>query len=236
MYVHYGYTAMGGLGFYVIDISDPGNMKTVSHLAFPPSVSGTEGDNINVSQVERTGMMFFSGYPMGEDCYEPYKDIYVIDVRDAENPKVVNKFPRPTPPVEAPYTDYCQRRGNFGPKRSGYHTQPGRWRQGVVAYAFYNAGVQLFDVSDSANPEIVAYYVPGFAPDRIPEYAQGNATYGIFVEYDRNIIWAFTSHGIYALSSPVLGVPVLGVPDKPWPKRYGGMAASRNLVSNGADS
>lgn len=216
----YGYAAMGGLGFYAIDISDPADMKTVSHLSFPPSVAGTEGDNINVSQVERTGIIYYNGYPMSEDCHEPYKDIYIIDVNDPAQPKVVGTMPRPMPPAEAPYDDFCQRRGSFGPKRYGYHTQPGRWRQGVIPWAFYNAGVQVFDVSDAANPTIAAYYVPRFAPEAIPDYAQGNATYGIYVEYDRNIIWAFTSHGIYALSTQLLGKPLLEVPDKPWPAQH----------------
>jgi len=215
----YGYAAMGGLGFYVLDISDPTDMKTVSHLSLPPSVAGTESDNINVSQVERTGIIYLNGYPMGEDCYEPYKDIFIIDVNDPEKPKVLGTMPRPMPPAEAPYDDFCQRRGSFGPKRYGYHTQPGRWRQGVIPYAFYNAGVQLFDVSDAANPEIVAYFIPPFAPEAVPEYVQGNATYGIYVEYDRNIIWAFTSHGMYALSTPLLGEPLLEVPEVPWPAR-----------------
>ncbi len=94
-------------------------------------------------------------------------------------------------------------------------------QEGDVPYAFYNAGVQIFDVEDAGNPKIAAYYVPRFAPEAIPDFAQGNATYGIFVEYDRNIIWAFTSHGIYALSSSVLGEPMLSVPDKPWPPRGG---------------
>ncbi len=215
----YGFAAMGGLGFFVVDISDPANMKTVSHLSFPPSVAGTEGDNIDVSQYERTGIVYFTGYPMGEDCYEPYKHIYVIDVNDPEAPFVVGTMPRPTPPVEAPYTDYCQRRGSFGPKRPGYFTQPGRSRDGVLPFAFYNAGVQIFDVSDAASPSIAGYFVPPFAPDAVPDYVQGNATYGIYVEYDRNIIWAFTSHGMYALSSPLLGEPLFEMPSTPWPRR-----------------
>ena len=41
--------------------------------------------------------------------------------------------------------------------------------------------------------------------DEIPDYVFGNLTFGIYVEYDRNILWAFTNHGIYALTSPLLG-------------------------------
>jgi len=213
----YGYAAMAGLGLYVLDISDPGNMKAVGHLEFPPNIAGTEGDNIDVSQVEKTGIIYFSGYPLAESCYEPYKDIYAVDVSDPTHPTIVSTLPRPVPPADAAFTDFCQRRGSFGPKRSGYYTQPGTPRDGIVPYAFYNAGVQIFDVHDPEHAEIVAYFVPPFSED-VVDYARGNLAHGIYVEYDRNIIWLFTNHGFYALSTPVLGEPSFDV-ETPWPPR-----------------
>ena len=215
----YGYAAMGGLGFFVVDVSDPGNMKVVGHLEFPPSVAGTEGDNIDVTQVEKTGIAYFSGYPLGEDCYEPYKDIFMIDVKDPARPKLLGTLPRPIPPPDAPFTDFCQRRGSFGPKRSGYYTQPGTPRDGILPYAFYNAGVQIFDVRDTSSPKIAAYFVPRFDEKRTAEWARGNLAHGIYVEYDRNLIWLFTNHGFYALSTPLLGEPSFDPPKTPWPAR-----------------
>ena len=217
----YAFGAMAGLGLFILDVSDPGNMRQLGHVITPPKFAGTEFDNVDVSQYERTGYVFTNGYPMNDECYEPYKDIFVVDAKDVNNPAVVAKFPRPAPPEDAPFDDYCQRRGSFGPKRPGYHTtQPGRWQQGIVAYAFYNAGVQLFDVKDPTAPEIAGYYVPRFpTSDEVPGYVFGNTTYGIYVEYDRNILWAFTNHGIYALTSPLLGEPVFGMPEKSWPPR-----------------
>ena len=92
--------------------------------------------------------------------------------------------------------------------------------QGIVPYAFYNAGVQLFDVTDPTNAKIAGYYVPRFPTlEEAPSYVTGNLTYGIYVEYDRNIIWMFTNYAIYALSSPLLGEPLFGMPEKPWPSR-----------------
>jgi hypothetical protein len=96
----------------------------------------------------------------------------MIDVNDPANTVVIGTLPRPTPPADAPFTDYCQRKGSFGPKRTGYYTQPGVSRPGVVPYAFYNAGVQIFDVSDSSAPTIAAYFVPRFDTERVPEYAR----------------------------------------------------------------
>lgn len=216
----YGYAAMGGFGFWVVDISDPQNMKAVSHIDMPMSVSGTEGDNIDVTKVETTGMVYYSGYPLGEDCHEPYKNIYAIDVNDPLKPKIVNTLERPTPPESAPFTDYCQRRGSFGPKRSGYATiNPGEPSQRFMPYAFYNAGVQVFDLANPKKSTIEAYFVPKMSGDIPNEDGKttrpsdhSNPVHSIFVEWDRNLIWAFSNHGIYVLSSPLLGEPVTGLP------------------------
>ncbi len=215
----YGYAAMGGLGFYVVDISDPTDMQVVGHLEFEPSVAGVESDYVDVTQVEKTGIVYMSGYPLNEDCWEPYKDIFMIDVSAPEKPVVIGVLPRPEPPTEAAFSDFCQRRGSFGPKRSGYYTQPGTPREGILPYNFYNAGLQVFDVSDSGDPKVVAYFVPRFDEERVVSYAMGNLSHGVYVEYDRNLFWLFTNHGIYCLSSPVLGKPNLGPPAEPWPKR-----------------
>ncbi|WP_431483660.1 LVIVD repeat-containing protein [Pseudomonas solani] len=215
----YGYAAMGGMGLYVVDITDSKAMKVVGHVDFPVSVAGTEGDNIDVSQVEKTGLVYFSGYPLSEDCYEAYKDIYAVDVSNPAKPAIQHVLPRPTPPADAAFTDFCQRKGSFGPKRTGYYTQPGVSREGILPYAFYNAGVQVFDVRDPAKPTIGAYFVPPFDTKNVASYAVGNLTHSAYTEYDRNLIWVFTNHGFYALSTPLLGKPSFDAPKKPWPSR-----------------
>ena len=215
-----GFGGMGGLGFYTFDLENPAQPKTLGHLSVPPSFAGTEFDNVDVSQYDRTGFVFSNGYPMNESCYEPYKDIFSIDVRDPAHPKVAAKFPRPVPPPGAGFTDFCQRRGSFGPKRSGGLGQPERGRQGLAIYAFYNAGIQIFDVKDPAKPTIAGYFVPRFPTEKeLPSYTFGNSTFAVYTEYDRNIIWAFSVNGVYALSSPLLGKPNLGAPKKIWPER-----------------
>lgn len=215
-----GFGGMGGLGFASFDLSDPANPRLLSMLQTPPSFAGTEFDNADTSQYARTGFVFSSGYPMNANCYEPAKDIYAIDVRDPAHPRIAARFPRPAPPPGAGFTDYCQRRGSFGPKRSGGEQQPNRGRQGLVIYAYYNAGIQIFDVSNPAEPRIAGYFVPRFPTTaELPEYTFENTTFAVFTEYDRNIIWAFTTNGVYALESPLLGKPTLGPAEKVWPPR-----------------
>ncbi|RDU96713.1 hypothetical protein [Trinickia dinghuensis] len=215
-----GFGAMGGLGFYSFDLSNPAEPKILGSVNIPPSFAGTEFDNADVSQYARTGYVLSNGYPMNRDCYEPYKDIYVIDAHDPAHLKVAAKLPRPEVPEGAPFTDFCQRGGNFGPKRANAIGQPGGWRQGIVSYSFYNAGVQIFDVKDPTHPKIAGYFVPALADEsQLPSYTLGKGVFAIYTEYDRNIIWAFTENGAYALSTPLLGKPVMGEPAKPWPPR-----------------
>jgi hypothetical protein len=190
----YGYAAMGGMGFHVIDVADPAKMRRVGKLDMPLSQAGTEGDNIDISKVEKSGIVYYSGYPLNDDCYEPYKEIYSIDVKDPANPKILNTLPRPTPPKGAPITDYCQRRGSFGPKRSGYWHQPGTPSDKFLVYAFYNAGAQIYDVSNPAEPKIAGYFVPKTVDPKV-NLSFGDQTHGVFIEWDRKLIWVFTNHG-----------------------------------------
>ncbi|GAA0497205.1 hypothetical protein [Pigmentiphaga daeguensis] len=215
-----GFGAMGGLGIYAFDLSNPAKPRMLSGVNTPPSFAGTEFDNADVSQYARTGYVFTNGYPMNRDCYEPYKDIFVIDARDPSNLKVAAKMPEPEVPKGAPFTHFCQRGGNYGPKRANAIGQPGQWRQGIVPYSFYNAGVQIYDVKDPAKPTIAGYFVPALADEtQLPKYTLGKGIFAIYTEYDRNIIWAFAENGAYALSTPLLGEPVLGAPARPWPHR-----------------
>lgn len=215
-----GFGAMAGLGLYTFDLAGPADPKVLGHLTTPPSYAGTEFDNVDTSQFVRTGYVLSNGYPMNSNCYEPYKDVLVIDAKDPTNLTVAATLPRPTPPADAGFTDYCQRGGSFGPKRSGQASQPGGGHDGVVPYAFYTAGLQIFDVTDPTKPTIGAYFVPRFpTTEEMPDWTFNNSNFAIFTEYDRNIIWLFSANGVYALSTPMLGEPVMGPSPLIWPPR-----------------
>ncbi len=206
----YGYAVMGALGFYVLDLQDPANPRVAGHLPLPPSYAGIEGDVVDTSRVAETGIVLINGGPMNEDGYEPFKEVYVVDVSDPAEPRIVSTFPRPTPPAEAPYDDFVFRRGKFGPKRFGSPAHPGRARADLTFYSYGNAGVQMFDISEPAEPRRIGYFVPPMtdALDNPRSYVV--PTESIFVEWDRRLVWAFCTSGMYLLSSPSLGEPVLG--------------------------
>ena len=61
--------------------------------------------------------------------------------------------------------------------------------------------------------------MPPFNTERVAEFARGNLSHAVYVEYDRNLFWLFTNHGFYVLSSPLLGEPDLAAPTRVWPPR-----------------
>ncbi|MCC8393075.1 hypothetical protein LJ656_10785 [Paraburkholderia sp. MMS20-SJTR3] len=208
----YGYAVMGGLGFHVIDLADPANPVTVGSLDLPLNVGGVEGDNVDASRAAELGIVLVNGYPMNEDGYEPYKDIFVIDVKEPAHPAIIGVLPRPMPPADAPYADFALRRGKFGPKRPGYYFQPGRAHPGIAIYPFMNAGIQVFDIRDPARASIAAYFVPRMAGDLADPHSYATPMENVFIEWDRKLIWAFGNTGIYLLSTPALGEPDFGPP------------------------
>lgn len=223
-----GFGAMGGPGFDTFDLSDPAAPEVLGHLDTTPSHAGTEFDNVDVSQYARTGDVLTNGYPMNSNCDEPYRDVFVVDVRDPARPSVAATLPRPVPREGAGFTDYGQRGGSFGPKRSGQFNQPGGGRDGVMPYAFYTAGLQIFDVTDPTTPRIGACFVPRFpTAEEMPDWTFNNANIALFTEYDRNIIWLFTTQGVHALSTPMPGEPVPGPSPTVWPPRDRGRSAQR---------
>jgi hypothetical protein len=208
----YGYTAMGGLGFHVLDLADPSNVKVAGSVELPLSVGGVEGDSVDASRVHSRGLVLVNGYPMNEDGYEPYKDVYLIDVKDPTKPQIVGTLPRPVPPKDAPYTDFVLRRGKFGPKRSHYFWHPGEVDPNIVVFPFNTAGIQIFDIADPKSSKIVGYFVPRMTDaEKSAKYSK-NPLECMAVEWDRKVIWGFANSGIYLLSSPALGKPTMSAP------------------------
>ena len=144
------------------------------------------------------------------DCREPYKSIQVIDVANPRDPRVIGVFPRPKPPAEAPYKDFCLSRGRFGSHNIQCWVAPGTSHPEIVVLSFFNAGVRVFDISEPTTPREVAYFLPprGGELENYTTWVRGDSE-TVFIEWDRNLIWLGTHSGSYCLSCPALGEPVL---------------------------
>jgi hypothetical protein len=89
-------------------------------------------------------------------------------------------------------------------------TAPGKPHPNFSCYSYFTAGAQCFDLSDPTRPERTAFFIPPQGGD-LEVWNSYNRTVDIvFVEWDRKLIWVGSDTGLYLVSTPELGKPVLG--------------------------
>lgn len=214
-----GYMGFGHFGFYVMDFSDIRNPKPLGrtlwdfetiggipyHTVYPvyPFVSGNRQGGLR-------NIVVGTPEPIQPDCREPYKPAQLIDVGDPSNPRVVGLFPRPVPPEDAPYSDFCLSRGRFGVHNTQCWVAPGNARPDIMVLTMFNAGIRVYDISDPTAPRELAYFMPPRMGE-IDDYESWRRAEAetVFVEWDRNLIWFGGPAGTYCLSTPALGRPNL---------------------------
>ncbi len=210
-----GYSGFGHYGMVILDLRDIKNPKPYSiaqwdyetldgipyHTCYPVMApAGHRLHNIVIA------------IPEGHlpDCREPYKPQHLIDVNDPRKPRYMGQFPRPVPPPEAPYADFCLANGRFTTHNIQCWVAPGTARPEITVTTWFNAGIRVHDLSDPTNVRELAYFIPPHAgkPEDYDSWFRGDAE-KVFVEWDRHLIWFGTRTGTYCLSCPALGAPVL---------------------------
>jgi hypothetical protein len=246
-----GYGTWGAHGFLIHDLSDIKNPKLLGRFDPTPQY-GDDGSipfhSAWLGMLDR-GFVITNPESMNPDCNESFPPCWVVDVSDPKNPVPISMLPRPKPPADAPYNDFCQARGRFGAHLCPALTAPGRPSQYLHFLTYFNAGLRVFDLGNPSSPKEVAYFLPPHGGELSPEcvapgtfegklldsdkvYDGTSSLYkkcmdesntynrptdSCFVEWDRNIIYAACNTGLYILSSPVLGKPVLGaMPVREW--------------------
>ena len=93
----------------------------------------------------------------------------MIDIKDPAKPYLISVFPRPEPPKGAPYADFCDKGGRFGPHNiSQAIDSPDVQKPGDMMYVpWFNAGLRVVDIRDPFAPKEVAHFVPA-APEGSP--------------------------------------------------------------------
>ena len=220
-----GYGPWGAFGMIIHDFSDIKNPKVVGTWAEEPYVPGPgiAAHTVDIARLDR-GFVIINGEPFFPNCAEPYKDMYIVDVRDPAKPRQISVMPRPVPPADAPYKTFCQRYGRFGTHNPPHLKAPGKPAANFNCYSYFTAGLQCYDITDPRRPRIASYFIPPQGPKGAK--ASDKADLGgpwirgvdeIFIEWDRKLIWAAADSGLYLLSAPELGQPVLkGMPVKQW--------------------
>ncbi|WP_309089541.1 hypothetical protein [Phenylobacterium sp.] len=200
-----GWGAWSVLGVRVHDLSKIARPREIGVWTSPdPDGGGLKLHTVDVSRLDR-GFVVASPETFALQCGDAWYNSYVIDARDPAKLKTLSTLPIPTPPPGAPYESFCQKRGRFGPHNAPHQKAPGTVSPSFTCYTFFNAGLQCYDLADPSNPRITGYFIPpqGGALDRPGSYIRD--TDGVFVEWDRRLIWVSTSTGVYLLTTPALG-------------------------------
>ena len=205
-----GYGAWGCFGLIIHDLTDPKNQKKIGGFEPPPQygAGGIAFHTIWCGMLER-GFVIANGETTNSDCNQIFLPIWVIDIRDETRPVPVAQFPQPIPPADAPYRDFCFKRGRFGAHNPPHSKAPGKIAGGFIPYAYFDAGLRCYDIGNPYRPEEVAYFIPPQGGD-LAKFGTGDRTVSnVLVEWDRKVIYAAADTGIYVLSCPNLGKPVL---------------------------
>jgi hypothetical protein len=199
----------GSLGVLIHDLSDINEPKLLGRFQASYKLGAIAFHSVDVSRMDR-GFVIGAPETLNPDCNEPYHNTYIIDVSDPTNPSELSTLPVPQPPEEAPYENFCQKRGRFGPHNAPHVKAPGKADPNFTCYTFFNAGLQCYDISDPRYPFISSYFIPpqGGSIDDPTSFTRN--TDNVFIEWDRKLIWTATDTGLYLLTTPEMGDPILG--------------------------
>lgn len=213
-----GYGSWGHFGMLVHDFTDIRNPKLYATLD-PISPPGgipfhtTMPLITDPSEKRNQNLLISDSEALETDCGDSFLPQYIVDIKDPRKPRIVGRFPRPVPPPDAPYADFCFARGRFASHELTAFNAPGRAPYNFVAMTYQVAGLRIFDIADPTDPKEVAYFIPPRTGDLTNwESWRNGGESGLFVEYDRNLIWIGSLEqepGLYCVSTPFLGKPVL---------------------------
>lgn len=216
-----GYTGFGHFGMFVLDLTDITKPRAIGRFNHELEAMGgiphhTVCPVVADAAHPRLQNLLISVFESLEsDCREPWHASHIINIADPRNPRSVGLFPRPMPPEEAPYADFCCARGRFSSHNINAWIAPGVAKPNFVALTYFNAGLRIYDISDPADPTEIAYFVPARTGDIEKWDSWRRADVSVYVEWDRNLIWVSTGFRgspegeILCMSCPALGKPIL---------------------------
>jgi hypothetical protein len=155
-------------GMVILDVSDKSNPKHVSTLSVYPPLGSTIAVHSAVPLVNRD-VVVINSEALQERGNEAVDYVATVDISDESDPMVMAVFPPPRPPHSYSARSFAEKGGRFGPHNQ--HQQQGldclAPNDPFVYLAYFNAGLQIYDVSDPRDPFIDAYYIPDDPKQRI---------------------------------------------------------------------
>jgi hypothetical protein len=190
-------------GFVILDISDKTRPEMVSDLPFSPPFQSFIAVHSAVPLLNRE-LVIVNSEAIVENCDEPLGYGGIVDIKDERKPRLMSLLPLPRPPQGAPYRNFCEKGGRFGP-----HNQH-QWQYQDILYhnedlvflTYFNAGLRVFDISDAHLPKEIAWFIPPDPAERfgiLPKTRLVAQTEDVLVDRRGFIYVTDKNHGIYVL-------------------------------------
>jgi hypothetical protein len=165
--------------FAILDISDPGNPRTLSVVQNPlieldHSAQLTFDGDVAVIGDEHAGAA--GGGGCSTDQRSPVGAMWFYDITDPASPQLQGSYSLPrVPPV-----DSAEEAERFRCTTHNYEILPMRDGRDVAVSPYYSGGLSIVDFTDPAAPEEQGYYLPqvgGKNPDMWSGYWYRGRTY-----------------------------------------------------------
>jgi hypothetical protein len=190
-------------GFVILDIADKAAPRLVSELPFSPPFQSFIA--VHTAQpLTGRDLVVVNSEAIAENCAEPLGYAGLVDIADETRPRLCSLFPLPRPPEGAPYRNFCEKGGRFGP-----HNQH-QWQyqdvllhdESLVFLTYFNAGLRVVDIGDERLPREVAWFVPPDPVERrgpLPKSRLVCQSEDVLVDARGNIYVSDKNHGVYVL-------------------------------------
>jgi hypothetical protein len=153
----------------ILDISDISKPKLIGQLTVSPPF-GTNIPVHDVMPIPGKSLLFTHAEGTGGGdtpdgalaCKGALFLTGLIDIKDPTKPKLVSTFPTPVPPKDAPYTDFCDKGGRFGPHNTNIlqHNPDVEKQADLIYLTYFNAGLRIFDIKDPRLPKETGWFIP----------------------------------------------------------------------------
>jgi hypothetical protein len=188
-----------------LDITDIAHPKPIGRLTLIPPFANTLTQSIHtVVPLWDRQMLYVNSESMKSNCNEPAQFAGLVDNKDPAKPWLISLFPVPVPPANAPFKDFCEKGGRFGPHNVNTEIHhPDVEKPGNLIYlTYFNAGLRVFNIKNPRLPVESGWFNPPNPTQ--PVRAQGgmltvNQTQDVLVDTRGYIYITDSAWGIWIL-------------------------------------